>query len=709
MPVQRRLYRFGNVDIDIANLQITVDGAIRPLEPKAFRLLQFLIENPGRAVSKDEILAAVWPDAAVTDNALTRAIAQLRKALGDHSREPRFIETIPTIGYRFLIQPDSQLETVPPPPSPSSRRPVLLLAVIAILLLSLAAVAYRQTRQTPAAPTFRSNAQVTSSNGLDINAAFSPDGHLLAYASDRTGAFEIYVRPLDAGARETRITANAGQNLFPSFSPDGQAIAYSALRTPGIYRTPAFGGAVERLTSFGAQPAWSPDGKWIVFLSHGRPTLGTTDYYWPAPDSSLWIVSANGGTPRQIASRAKLEGGQAFPSWSSDGREIRFVNYASRVASLWTYRLDGDVLEKRFELPAGATLGSAIFSRDSRRLYYISSKLNGDIGVWSLRLNALTLTPVGKPEPMYQPSIGVPRDLALSPDGARLAFTTILSKSRILIQNLTGDQPAGDPMEFNQETGFRHSVPGWSPDGRAIVYTKLPVGRRAQSWVNRLDGSPPIPIGRGIQAHNYPHFRPDGKVIRQLVKVPGEPDEIQDVSLDDGSVTNYPAGTRLDQPTFSPDGRSAAFHTEEPIHQVWKLDIRSRLRTQLTFGADPHGFAIYSADGAWLLVQRLRNGGSEIWAVPAAGGKLEPIVDRPGTWYAGDWSRDGRRILVAGNSGSGWALHSVSRETRQLRRITPDLPLRMYLRYPRWSPAGSRLAYEFNESKGNVFIAGIGE
>ena len=61
-----------------------------------------LLRNPKRLVTKDELLNAVWDDCAVTDNSLTRSIATLRRLLGDDSREPRFIATIPTVGYRFL-------------------------------------------------------------------------------------------------------------------------------------------------------------------------------------------------------------------------------------------------------------------------------------------------------------------------------------------------------------------------------------------------------------------------------------------------------------------------------------------------------------------------------------------------------------------------------------------------------------------------------
>src|ERR1700740_335198 len=94
-----RLYRFENVEIDIQNLRVTVGSEIRPLEPKSFRLLLFLVENAGRAIPKEEIMAAVWPDTFVSDNSVARAITQIRKQLDDDSRAPRYIETVPSVGY----------------------------------------------------------------------------------------------------------------------------------------------------------------------------------------------------------------------------------------------------------------------------------------------------------------------------------------------------------------------------------------------------------------------------------------------------------------------------------------------------------------------------------------------------------------------------------------------------------------------------------
>src|SRR5690242_14950433 len=98
------IYLFGEVRLDTLNFKLTVNGEPRSLEPKSFRTLQFLVLNRHRAVSKDEILAVVWDGTAVSDNSLTRVIAQIRKVLDDDPREPRFIETVQTVGYRFVAE-----------------------------------------------------------------------------------------------------------------------------------------------------------------------------------------------------------------------------------------------------------------------------------------------------------------------------------------------------------------------------------------------------------------------------------------------------------------------------------------------------------------------------------------------------------------------------------------------------------------------------
>lgn len=161
------IFLFDRFQADDITFRLTADGAPVSLEPKALRLLLYLIQNRGRLVRKQEILDAVWGDAAVTESALTRSIGLLRKTLDDDSREPRFIETVPTAGYRFIAQVETAPETVTaaqtsiPPlisepiilePVPR-RRHLLRLAILVAACLTVLAVAAAwriATRSRPA-------------------------------------------------------------------------------------------------------------------------------------------------------------------------------------------------------------------------------------------------------------------------------------------------------------------------------------------------------------------------------------------------------------------------------------------------------------------------------------------------------------------------------------------------------------------------------
>src|ERR1700677_1877180 len=96
------VFRFGDIEVKEREFLLIKSGEAAHVEPTAFRVLLFLLRNPGRLVTKDEILSTVWNDVAVSDNSLTRSIFILRRLLGDDIREPRYIATVHTVGYRFL-------------------------------------------------------------------------------------------------------------------------------------------------------------------------------------------------------------------------------------------------------------------------------------------------------------------------------------------------------------------------------------------------------------------------------------------------------------------------------------------------------------------------------------------------------------------------------------------------------------------------------
>src|ERR1035438_4380573 len=98
------VFSFDCVEVREREFSIIKCGEVLAVEPKAFRVLLFLLRNPGKLIAKEELLNAVWGDAAVTDSSLVRSVALLRRLLGDETRNPRYIETVATVGYRFVCK-----------------------------------------------------------------------------------------------------------------------------------------------------------------------------------------------------------------------------------------------------------------------------------------------------------------------------------------------------------------------------------------------------------------------------------------------------------------------------------------------------------------------------------------------------------------------------------------------------------------------------
>lgn len=117
MSAQDASYRFGGFSVDPAAYTLRYAGELVPISPRPFDLLVYLLRNPERLVTKDELLDALWPGVVVTENTLTQAVSDLRRALRDTPGAPRCIETVPRRGYRWIavIEPDGHpLEAVRP-------------------------------------------------------------------------------------------------------------------------------------------------------------------------------------------------------------------------------------------------------------------------------------------------------------------------------------------------------------------------------------------------------------------------------------------------------------------------------------------------------------------------------------------------------------------------------------------------------------------
>jgi DNA-binding winged helix-turn-helix (wHTH) protein len=320
-------YQFDQVEVDLGTMRLKVASQIRQLEPKSFRLLGFLVENAGRILSKDEIMAAIWPDVSVSENSLTHAMTQIRKALGDDPKAPRYVETIPTVGYRFIAEVTMAQSAAGPVPRTGPRfiAPAILVTAAALVIAGVWwVVAGFDNRWTMPARV----SKLTYFPGDETDPAFSPDGRLIAFAwNGASPTRDIYVMPMGSD-HPVQITADKANAISPAWSPDGKQIAY--MRLDGVSKAslvvvPAGGGSgrvireVHLIDDFfrAIRPllTWTPDGTGIVYATQDDAL----------ERASLYLTDLDGKSRRKWTESSETSTGTACPSFSPDGKMFAYT------------------------------------------------------------------------------------------------------------------------------------------------------------------------------------------------------------------------------------------------------------------------------------------------------------------------------------------------------------------------------------------------
>ncbi len=713
------VYQFDDVRVDVRDFKILKAGQPLSLEPKAFEVLVFLIRHSQRLVEKNELLDAVWKETFVTPNALTRVIAHLRRALGDDTKEAKYILTVPTRGYRFIadVQIDTAADNGNPQPDPGEAfefegwglrktraQMVALICVGLALLLALVVLWRFQTRrETVEPPGVIKTAQITATQGMDLFPAFSPDGGMIAYSSLRKGAFEIIIRQLAPGGREIQVTSDGEQNLQPAWSPDGKMIAYHSRNRRGIWLVPALGGLSRQLTEFGSKPAWSRDGDRIAFQSDAPADLSQAAL-GAMPPSTIWIVSSGGGGPRQITDIGVPSGGHGVPAWSPDGARIIFATYDLGLSELWSVSPRGDDLKRIWR--GDVKFFDPVFSPDGR--YLFASVASGNFHLWRLRLSDAGLVD-GEPVEIANTGAALARHLTVAPDGKRIAYSLLAMNNNIGSVKIspssrsTGQEVTGDPRLLTEDTYYRKTNHAFSPDGATIAFSRWQVGAAGEVWLMDADGGNPrqlltepaavlgwLPAGGHVAL--IPKATPgrvlgmDGKGGKQTVAVFDQLPGLQFARL-------------------SPDGRQIAFNSRASgTINVWTASLAGGPPKQITFDPGMMGFPCWSPDGRSLAFEMKRGDDAYLVTIPRDGGEITQLTSGRGQSWPGSWSPDGDKIAFAGLRDGVWNIWWVSRRTRAQKQLTNNTKPNVYVRYPSWSPRGNQIIYEYAETSGNVWL-----
>jgi len=706
-------YEFDTFRVDTSAFRLLNGDVPVSLEPKALQLLVFLIENRGRLLEKQQILDAVWGELAVTENALTREIAILRRVLGDDTRQPRFIETVPTRGYRFIAEvrelppqaaPVSPTATrpvdlVPPPRRTLARRILVPLGISIVIVLGMHELR-RYLDKSFTFPTRSASrlAQVSFSSGLDVFPSFSPDGTWVAYSSDPTGNFEIYVRALSPQPKELQITNDGQANVEPAYSPDGQWIAYHSRIRNGIWIVPALGGVARRITEFGSRPAWSHDGTRIAFESGDLGAIMETEA-GSSPDSSIWIVNVADGSLHQVTRASDTRGpsmfGHSTPQWTPDDRRLLFA----ALWEMWTVSIDGRDLRS---VAPGVFGYDPVVTADGNIVFIGGS--NSESGIWKIPVD-FDGRATGAPRLLHSVPPGNAHFLAVDASGRRIAFSQMSTRDNLLSVSL-GKGLTPWPMDITRDTRLRKTNPRFSPDGKRICFGVAQVGQPNQIWIADTEGksAQQIPVGKSLCSPGW--LSNDELAYWVVIKNSAQ---LWKWSISQGRASLiFDSGQRwLEFARLSPDGRTAVFQrNDQATTNVWSISTSDKemgLR-QLTFSPTPIGWPAWSHDGKMLALEVKTGADTNIGVMASGGGPVTMITHDAGQNWPYSWSPDDGEIAFAAFRNGSWNVFSVSRKTGMETQLTKYKAANTFVRYPEWSPTGRQIVYEYGETTGNIWM-----
>lgn len=527
---------------------------------------------------------------------------------------------------------------------------------------------------------------------LELDAAISPDGRLVAYAAGVFGRMRIFVRQVDGGGRVALSADLPGTHRWPAWSPDGSRLAF--MGPDGIYVVPALGGAAARAVTDPGHvlltPGWSPDGTqlawaddrgiWTRALDGGEPRLltGARAAHSPAfsPDgrwvafvdenatyiadvgniapSAIAVVPASGGEARRLTAATRMH---ASPRWSPDGRSLLFVSDLGGARDIYQLALTRDVTPagEPARLTTGINAYSLSVTADATRLAYSVLQLRSN--VWSAPVSPGAPTPASAAR---QVTTGgqVIESMDLSADGAWLLYdSNRLGNQDIFKLALAG----GEPVQLTRD-GADDFGPAFSADGREIAFYSVRHGTR-DLFVMDADGRDVRQVTEGPGQDYFPDWAPDGTQLVYTGTAPDAAREVFTVARDADGRWGTPVRRTFGRTRtaayqrWSPDGRWLAW--AEP-GGVALLDARgpatpegarpriiggasdgAGLVRSVAWGRESHEVFYLAADPAR---------GNEIRAIPVAGGasRLVLRLDAEG-WVQRiqRFATDGRRVFFS--------------------------------------------------------------
>lgn len=688
VPTAQKI-RFGAFELDRQTAELWKNGTKVRLQGQPIAVLALLLERPGELVTREELRKHLWPEDTFVDfeHSLNTHIKKLRQVFDDDPEKPRYIETLPRRGYRFIAQveavqngstvaehigkpetdseADSNKPTTQPEPSPTPvPRPrswkytvVALLGCALLIGLSYSIAAPRiarlirlyQLQQLTVLP-------LTALSGNVASPSFSPDGSQIAFAWDGENSgvgFDLYVKTIGTD-QPLRLTHHPAHSLSAAWSSDGRSIAISRAAgeiDSGVFLLQPTGGPERKVASrgvwsaWGNEISWSPDGKYLAYTDQPEN---------PKSNLTVWLFMLRLDT----LDRTVVETGcdTVFtPSFSPRGDYLAWAcREAPLKVSVNARRLtDGRTLRLA---EIGADIDGMAWSGDGRRI------------IFSAGSGELLEVSLARPyDPQRLPIGHDATDIAVSPSGHRLAFVQGVYSTNIWRLDLLASPPKASKLIKLAMSTWRQTPTGISPDGKRIAFESSRAGL-VQVWICDADGSNASQLTYfGTSDAGSPRWSPDGKLIAFDSRIGGEAN-IYVVDPAGGPPRKIEIGNARGNgmPSWSRDGKWIYFVNGDDAakQSVWKVPVTGGQAVQL---AQAHAtYPLESPDGEYVYFVRDKR----LWRVRTDGSTEQVVRGMPELNYLGDeWFPSGSGIYLMSHAGAKATIEFFDLSTEKVRRV----------------------------------------
>jgi serine/threonine protein kinase len=577
-------------------------------------------------------------------------------------------------------------------------RPGIAWALTAAALIVGAAAGWFAPRTaTPAESASAASIEITpftTESGYQGEPSISPDGQTIAYVSNRTGHFQIYLRQVGATS-DVALTHDESDNIHPAFSPDGRQIAFASSREGGreifypgfdnfmvggdIWVMPTLGGAARRIARAGYNPCWSPDGSTIVFAGFR---------------AGLFQVPASGGEAREVPI-TNAPGNILHPVFSSDGKWIIVES------------LNRDTI---YAVPAAG--GKAEFVTTGRQpswdaaagaIVYVNSAEGKNHSLWTIPFSSATGKAAGKHRPL---TLGRGRDWqpAVSRDGRLIAYAAV--EMTFNLETTPFDAEAGRVLGAPQPITSGNQVIAFmrfSPNGQSVVYESARGGAK-HIWKQELRGAPVQLTADPAFGETFPQWLPDGNTIA-FIRNPRETPLSRSLWLmaaDGANPRKILDGVNLCR--WLPDGSGFVYMAMKD-NQLYVYDLASGHTRAIGTGQSNTGQFNLSPDGRWVGYQV---GGANVdaRAIPVAGGQWRVVAATPrqdfhpffsptGRWFY--FQPDHKNLYRVPGPAQNWAQAEPAKVT--------DFPESgLFLEDPQFSPDGKLLLFSRGRMSADIWL-----